>query len=227
MNNITALKSALAAAEKATPPPVPPPQENGHSNGDNNELSDPEEEEHKLQFEYVLWFSHRPGGKQNNAQPYDQNLKSVSAFNTVEKFWALYGHIIRPSEMSVHSDFHLFKQGIKPMWEDEANKDGGKWIVRLKKGLASRCWEDLILAILGEQFMVGEEICGAVVSVRFQEDIISVWNKSANDQYTTIRIRDTLKRVLNLPSNTIMEYKTHNNSLRDQSSFCNTDVFLH
>jgi translation initiation factor 4E len=40
--------------------------------------------------------------------------------------------------------------------------------VCLKKGLANRCWENLILAILGEQFMVGEEICGAVISVRFQ-----------------------------------------------------------
>ena len=77
------------------------------------------------------------------------------------------------------------------MWEDEANKFGGKWIVRLRKGgefqifsffsyslvlwisgLSSRCWENLVLAMLGEQFMVGEEICGAVVSIRFQEDIL-------------------------------------------------------
>ena len=29
-----------------------------------------------------------------------------------------------------------------------------------------------MLAMLGEQFMVGEEICGAVVSIRFQEDIL-------------------------------------------------------
>jgi translation initiation factor 4E len=112
------------------------------------------------------------------------------------------------------------------MWEDDANKEGGKWIVRLRKGLASRCWENLILAILGEQFMVGEEVCGAVVSIRYQEDIISVWNKTAHDQGTTIRIRDTLRRVLNLPQNTIMEYKTHNDSLRDHSSFRNTDVFV-
>ena len=56
--------------------------------------------------------------------------------------------------------------------KDEANRYGGKWIVRLRKGLASRCWENLIMAMLGEQFMVGEEICGAVVSIRFQEDIL-------------------------------------------------------
>ena len=93
------------------------------------------------------------------------------------------------------------------MFQDDANSSGGKWIVRLRKGLASRCWENLILAILGEQFMVNDEICGAVVSVRYQEDIISVWNRTASDQTTTTRIRDTLKRVLNLPPNTIIEYK--------------------
>lgn len=79
--------------------------------------------------------------------------------------------------------------------------------MRLRKGLASRCWENLILAILGEQFMVNDEICGAVVSVRFQEDIISVWNRTASDQAATTKIRDTLQRVLNLPPNTILDYK--------------------
>jgi hypothetical protein len=32
--------------------------------------------------------------------------------------------------------------------------------------LVLRCWENLVLAMLGEQFMVGDEICGAVVSIR-------------------------------------------------------------
>lgn len=57
------------------------------------------------------------------------------------------------------------------LFQDEANQKGGKWIVRLRKGLVSRCWENLILAMLGEQFMVGEEICGAVVSIRYQVNI--------------------------------------------------------
>ena len=92
------------------------------------------------------------------------------------------------------------------MWEDDANKGGGKWIVRLRKGLSSRCWENLVLAMLGEQFMVGEEICGAVVSVRFHEDIISIWNRTASDTAVTNRIRDTFRRVLNLPQDTAIEY---------------------
>jgi len=186
------------------------------------------EEGHPLQYRYTLWFWRRTVGAgkgTNSAASYDQNLKQIATFDTVEQFWRIYSHIARPGDLQGQFDFHLFKEGIKPMWEDEANVDGGKWIVRLRKGLAPRCWENLILAILGEQFMVGEEICGAVVSVRFQEDIISVWNRTAKDNETTLRIRDTLKRVLNLPPNTIMEYKVHAESLRDHSSFRNTEVY--
>uniref|UniRef100_A0A4W6E729 Eukaryotic translation initiation factor 4E family member 2 n=1 Tax=Lates calcarifer TaxID=8187 RepID=A0A4W6E729_LATCA len=152
----------------------------------------------------------------------DEDKEQNASKKKVEQFWRFYSHMIRPGDLTGHSDFHLFKEGIKPMWEDDANKMGGKWIIRLRKGLASRCWENLILAMLGEQFMVGEEICGAVVSVRFQEDIISIWNKTASDQATTARIRDTLRRVLNLPPNTIMEYKTHTDSIN--SSFSNVKI---
>ncbi|XP_009329475.1 PREDICTED: eukaryotic translation initiation factor 4E type 2 [Pygoscelis adeliae] len=182
--------------------------------------------EHPLQYNYTFWYSRRTPGRPTSSQSYEQNIKQIGTFASVEQFWRFYSHMVRPGDLTGHSDFHLFKEGIKPMWEDDANKNGGKWIIRLRKGLASRCWENLILAMLGEQFMVGEEICGAVVSVRFQEDIISIWNKTASDQATTARIRDTLRRVLNLPPNTIMEYKTHTDSIKDNSSFRNTKITL-
>lgn len=184
------------------------------------------EGEHPLQCPHAFWFSRRAPGKLQSSTNYADNIKLVGKFASVEQFWRFYSYLVRPGDLSGHSDIHLFKDGIKPMWEDEANKHGGKWIVRLRKGLASRCWENLILAMLGEQFMVGSEVCGAVISVRFQEDIISIWNRNAADQATTTRIRDTLKRVLNLPQNTIMEYKAHQSSLKDNSSFRNTDVFM-
>lgn len=44
--------------------------------------------------------------------------------------------------------------------------------------------------------------------------MLSVWNRSAADYNCTTRIRDTLRRVLNLPPNTPMEYKSHCDSLK-------------
>lgn len=75
------------------------------------------------------------------------------------------------------------------MWEDPANKSGGKWMIRVKKGLSSHYWEDLLLAIIGEQFDVGHELCGAVLSIRSGEDIISVWNKNSENIEATNKIR--------------------------------------
>lgn len=76
--------------------------------------------EHKLQYAYALWYSRRSPGKQTSIQSYDQNLKLVGRFASVEQFWGLYSHLLRPSELTTHTDFHLFKVGIKPMWEVSA-----------------------------------------------------------------------------------------------------------
>lgn len=122
------------------------------------------------------------------------------------------------------------------MWEDPCNAKGGKWVIRLRKNKIDRAWENVCMAMLGEQFLVGPEICGIVLSTRypvilnkmfqlknvitfyfipfFQEDLLSVWNRTATDQSSTARIRDTLRRILNLPPNTPMEYKTHCDSLK-------------
>ena len=41
-------------------------------------------------------------------------------------------------------------------------------MIYLKKSQTVARWEQLLMAMLGEQFMVSEEICGAVVAVRYQ-----------------------------------------------------------
>ena len=95
----------------------------------------------------------------------------------VDEFWQLYVHMRRPQDdRPTVCDYHVFREGIRPMWEDERNINGGKWIVRLKKGVAQRYWEDILMAILGGQFRVGaDEICGVVLSVRYNEDLLSIW----------------------------------------------------
>ena len=140
----------------------------------------------------------------------------------VEDFWRLYVHLRRPvDDRPTVCDYHVFREGIKPMWEDEANVNGGKWIVRLKKGLAARYWEEVLLAVLGGQFGVGDEICGCVLSVRYQEDILSVWNRSADSRRVCMQIRDTMRKLMDLPLEATMEYKKHTDSMRDNSSYRN------
>jgi translation initiation factor 4E len=139
----------------------------------------------------------------------------------------------RPSLLPSVSDYHIFKKGIRPVWEDEANKKGGKWIVRLKKGVADRYWEDLLLAIIGDQFAeAGDEVCGAVLSVRSGEDVLSVWTRIDGGRNIKIRYaqprtkngwlltdrRETIKRLLAFPPDTNIVWKSHDDSIAQRSA---------
>lgn len=44
-------------------------------------------------------------------------IEALLVLPKVEQFWRFYSHMIRPGDLTGHSDFHLFKEGIKPMWE--------------------------------------------------------------------------------------------------------------
>eukprot|EP01121_Diplochlamys_sp_Union-15-3_P012088 TRINITY_DN3579_c0_g1_i1.p1 TRINITY_DN3579_c0_g1~~TRINITY_DN3579_c0_g1_i1.p1 ORF type:complete len:200 (-),score=27.41 TRINITY_DN3579_c0_g1_i1:57-656(-) len=178
---------------------------------------------HPLKYTYCYSFVRRTTGPRYQ-ESYEKTIQPLGEFNTVEDYWTLYNHIVRPNDLQYSCDYQLFKAGIKPMWEDEANKRGGKYIIRVPKKtrLASKWWEDLLLALIGEQFGVDDEICGVVVSIRYQEDIISVWNRNADNIEARNIIQDTLKRVFNLPPTTSLEYKPHDLTLKDHSSYRNT-----
>jgi len=177
-------------------------------------------EDHALQHHWTFTYFKKVANKD-----YETSTYNLGTDRTGEDFWRLYVHLRRPvAERPTVCDYHVFREGIKPMWEDEQNANGGKWIVRLKKGLAARYWEDILLAVLGGQFRVGDEICGCVLSVRYQEDILSVWNRSADSRRTCMQIKETMRQVMDMPIDVMIEYKKHTDSMRDNSSYRNTNT---
>jgi translation initiation factor 4E len=139
---------------------------------------------HKLKYTWVIWY--RPPTSKN--ADYEKSIVPVCRMSTAEDFWRVYVHLKRPSTLPTVSDYHFFREGIRPVWEDDENKKGGKWIIRLKKGVSDRYWEDLLLNMIGDQFFdAGQEICGAVVSVRSNEDVLSIWTKFDGGKNIKIR----------------------------------------
>lgn len=73
--------------------------------------------EHRLQNSYTL--SVRPSGKKNRQKnenvSYEDSIRKVGTFSTVEQFWNIYSHMPRPGgdALGRGMDFHLFKDGIK------------------------------------------------------------------------------------------------------------------
>jgi translation initiation factor 4E len=142
---------------------------------------------HQLRSGWYFWFR-PPISKANGYIEYEKTLHPIASCSTAEEFFVVYQHLKRPSALPLVSDYHLFKKGIRPIWEDEENKKGGKWIVRLKKGVADRYWEDMLFAIIGDQFgEASDEVCGVVLSVRNGEDILSIWARTDGGRVLKIR----------------------------------------
>lgn len=134
---------------------------------------------HPLHNKWTLWYL-----EHDRKKSWEQMQNRITAFDTVEDFWSLYNHIRVASELGPGNDYSLFKRSIRPMWEDETNKRGGRWLITLRhaqRRLLDQLWLDILLIMIGESFESSEDICGAVVNIRPRGDKIGECPACLND----------------------------------------------
>jgi len=112
----------------------------------------------------------------------------------------------------VDSNFHCFKDGIEPKWEDPKCAIGGKWTVTTLKGnpIVDTPWMHMLLAMIGEQFDEGDDICGAVVNVHARQYKITLWTKNVANEVAQMNIGNQWKEFLD--NNENMAYIFHDDA---------------
>lgn len=184
--------------------------------------------EHPLETSWTLWVD-KKGGDRKAHSAYMEGLKQVGTFNTIEGFMKLYNHLKRPSQFPREYNLMCFRTGLAPMWEEFP--DGGCWNYRLRRGQESDeyvnyCWESALIACLSEVF---ETPClvGCVLSSRIKDIAISVWNASNTaDPQVRFKIGEKVREVMHLSPNSLLEYKDHQSSLKDFSTFRNARKYI-
>lgn len=190
---------------------------------------------HPLSSTWTLWFTKPPSGKGDN---WNDLLKEVISFDSVEEFWGIYNNITPTSELPVKADYHLFKHGVRPEWEDPQNKHGGKWAYTTKerkRETIDELWLHVMLAAVGETLEDDDdgEIMGVVCNVRSKFYRIGLWTRTvgkpipgAGDgnvaggkartpevgKETLMRIGKRLKETMQLTANEVVEFTGHNDS---------------
>lgn len=140
------------------------------------------------------------------AQGWMEDIKRVINFDSVEEFWGLYNNIIPPSQLPQKANYYLFKEGIIPAWEDEANKFGGKWSIQLPKDKnrhnVDKMWLFTMLAAIGETFDPSPSnnaneslITGVIVSTRPQFYRLSIWTRLAPGTEEDPKLRERIESV--------------------------------
>ncbi|KAF3631328.1 Eukaryotic translation initiation factor isoform 4E-2 [Capsicum baccatum] len=169
---------------------------------------------HKLERKWTFWFDNQSKPKQGAA--WGSSLKKAYTFDTVEEFWSLYDQIFKPSKLTVNADFHLFKAGIEPKWEDPECANGGKWTVTSsRKANLETMWLETLMALVGEQFDDSEDICGVVASVRRSQDKLSLWTKTATNEAAQMGIGRKWKEIIDTEK---ISYSFHDDSKRERSA---------
>ena len=147
---------------------------------------------HPLEHKWTLWYDDGNMMKQNPELTWKQNLKQIYTFSSIEEFWATQKSLKSPSEIPASANYHLFKVGIEPMWEDKENQKGGKWTFTHPKQRRGpeldKLWLDTIISVMAEQFSDSKEINGCVISIRKSADRISIWTKSSDNKELLLKI---------------------------------------
>ena len=92
-------------------------------------LENASESKIKLENTWTFWYTgfraHQVGLTQNN---YENTLQKIGTFDTVQDFWRYWNNIVNISDFPELATLSLFKEGVKPLWEDPENAEGGKWV---------------------------------------------------------------------------------------------------
>uniref|UniRef100_H0WHY1 Eukaryotic translation initiation factor 4E n=1 Tax=Otolemur garnettii TaxID=30611 RepID=H0WHY1_OTOGA len=195
---------------ETTPTPNPPPTEEEKTES-NQEVANPEHYiKHPLQNRW------RPSSFDIDSLKTRQvNILVISNFVVVGNCWScLYNHIQLSSNLMPGCDYSLFKDGIEPMWEDEKNKRGGRWLITLNKQQRrsdlDRFWLETLLCLIGESFDdYSDDVCGAVVNVRAKGDKIAIWTTECENREAVTHIGRVYKERLGLPPKIVIGYQSH------------------
>lgn len=101
--------------------------------------------------------------------------------------------------MPYGTTLHFFKDGIKPQWENEKLTKGCRLQFKSPKEKTSKSWEDLLLALIGEQIGTkSSTVAGIVLNLKPQFDKIGVWMTDCDDQTETDAVKTQLAEILKL-----------------------------
>ncbi|XP_017088410.2 eukaryotic translation initiation factor 4E1 [Drosophila bipectinata] len=165
---------------------------------------------HPLEHTWTLWH-----WENDRHKSWSDMLSDVTSFNTVEDFFSVYYFIKPPSDLKIYNDYMVFKEGVRPMWEDDVNKEGGRWMMlldKVSKTFMDKIWHDLLLCTIGECFDYSEQICGVVINVRHKANKLSLWTKDSRNVQAILSIGKQMKQMLPL-GNLEIQYQVHKDAM--------------
>lgn len=172
-----------------------------------------------LRFTWVIWEQIMQSSDGKAAQ-YSDATHKVAPFSTVQDFWKLWNHMPQPSELleqkrmvreqpdglHVIDAIMIFRDNIRPEWEDKMNQSGGHLQFQLKPniggGQIDEYWNNIVLGMVGatiepSQMITGVRLVDKLSGPRQANGIrLEVWFTNYDDTNAVATLRKNIEKCM-------------------------------
>lgn len=169
------------------------------------------------------WWEHEHSG--------DYNSQALGTCDNIATFWQYFNNIPQPETFFTSKagkrklvgrrkvdSLSLFREGVKPEWEDPRNSSGGEVLFRSDKlELVNSMWYELVLAVVGQVLPMDD---GEILGVRVLDKAskskieyrIEVWYSEGVD---AVILMEQLQSLLSgLHNNLNFSVRNHSSTLQ-------------
>lgn len=169
---------------------------------------------HPLERQWRIWLNYAPpaaSGPRRGKKAGPLPPKIIGGFEHVETMWAWMSNIPPLKTLSVaDSSLHIFEDGIDPLWEHPANKDGGRWMYSIPTSddaLTDTAWQNLYLGLFGGSLDPEHQVVGIILARRRTYTRFSIWTRDRHHADAILLLGERIKS--DLPSTVELEYQDH------------------
>jgi len=180
------------------------------------ELEELREQDPPLGSAWTLW---EQISQADMKAQYADATRRVASFSTVKSFWRYWNHLPQPSILlegkrfvrdsdgskSVVDGLFIFRDGVKPEWEDSLNASGGHFQLQLKPSLGGASideyWNNIVLGMIGgaiepADMITGVRLCDKLPQTKNAAVRIEVWFSNYADTAKVQQLQDNLEKCM-------------------------------
>ena len=143
---------------------------------------------------WTLWI-HLPHDTNWNIDSY----KKICSFRYLEQAIALINHI--QENLVINCMLFIMREDIKPIWEDEKNKNGSCISYKINNRLVYNIWRQMSIFMVSETLLDNVEhqtaINGITVSPKKNFCIVKLWFNNNINEKTTISVNKGITELSN------------------------------
>ena len=130
--------------------------------------------DHTFQNEWNIWYHHT----KNNWKI--DGFNKIFKLSNIKDFWDFNNNINYLGGVNSHH-FFMMKNNVNPIWEDENNKNGGCWSIKIPTEKAYELWIKLSLYLVSETVIEKNESSDIVNGISIcaknpMTSVVKIWN---------------------------------------------------